>query len=317
MARLQTMDLRLRHIQEDLPLILLIILLTEAQHLVMHLDTRPQAILTRILHLPMVVLPRVYRRILIDHRALIIHPRHLNLRDHHRTHALTDILRLIKIMHHTPINLIILLTLRLLQHHMGIMLRRRLTHLRSPLTVRHLHMDTRHLLGLLSNLQRPRKHGQTEHLDHLLCRVKVLPQHCLCPLRYLRSLLCPPNLHSLISMDNLIEAVETFLITLAITGTNVRTTGIIVTMTIDRRRTNTLDKNRNHKTGTVDDLIPRQPTSLNPLHVKSKNKRSHPFHLPSKSQVHLQGHLKLRRLKLKVLLYLIHHRDKNQNQIQS
>ncbi|EKJ72575.1 hypothetical protein FPSE_07212 [Fusarium pseudograminearum CS3096] len=223
MARLQTMDLRLRHIQEDLPLTLLIILLTEAQHLVMHLDTRPQAILTRILHLPMVVLPQVYRRILIDHRALIIHPRHLNLRDHLRTHALTDILRLIKIMHRTPINLInliILLTLRLLQHHMGIMLRRRLTHLRSPLTVHHLHMDIRHLLGLLSHLQRPLKHGQTEHLDHLLCRVKVLPQHCLCPLRYLRSLLCPPNLHSLTSMDNLIEAVETFLITLAITGIN-------------------------------------------------------------------------------------------------
>jgi hypothetical protein len=118
-------------------------------------------------------------------------------------------------------------------------------------------------------------------------------------------------------MDNLIEAAETFLITLVITGTNAKTIDIIVTMTIDRRRISTLDKNRNHKTATVNGLTQSQPTSLNPFRLQSKNKRPPPSYLPSKSQVHLQEHLKLRRLKLKVLLYLIHHRNKNKNQNQN
>jgi hypothetical protein len=117
-------------------------------------------------------------------------------------------------------------------------------------------------------------------------------------------------------MDSPIEVVETFPTTLVITGTNARTIDIIVTMTIDRRRINTLDKNKNRKVATADSLTQSQLTSLNPFRLQSKNKRFDPSRLPNKSQVHLQEHLKLRRLKLKVLLYLIHHRNKNRNQNQ-
>jgi hypothetical protein len=114
-------------------------------------------------------------------------------------------------------------------------------------------------------------------------------------------------------MDNLIEVVETFLITLEITGTNAKTIDITVTTTTDKRRiSTTLGKNRSHKTAAVDGLIQRQPIFLNLFRLQSKMKRLLPLPL-SKSQAHLQGHLKLRRLKLKVL-YLIHHRDQNQNQ---
>jgi len=109
-------------------------------------------------------------------------------------------------------------------------------------------------------------------------------------------------------MDSQTEVVETSQITLAIIGTNAKMTEIIAITTIDKRRISTNHgKNRNHKTAIID-AIPRLPTFQNPHQPQNKMKRSHPVFLSSKSQAHLQGHLKLRRLKLKVL-YLIPHRD--------
>ena len=111
-------------------------------------------------------------------------------------------------------------------------------------------------------------------------------------------------------MDSQIEVVETSRTTLVTIGTNARMTDTIAITTIDKRRISTnLDKNRNHKTAIID-VTPRLPTFRNPHQPQSKmkSKRPHPVLLSSKSQVHLQGHLKLRRLKLKVL-YLIPHRD--------
>jgi hypothetical protein len=135
-------------------------------------------------------------------------------------------------------------------------------------------MDILHLLGLLSHLQHPLYHVQTDHQDPLPYHAQLLPQHYLYLLRYPQNLLCPRSPHSPTSMGSLIEVVGTFLIIPVIIGTSARMTVITVTMTTDRKRINLiLGKIRNHKTTATDVLTPRYPAFLNLYHLQNQKRR--------------------------------------------
>jgi hypothetical protein len=140
-------------------------------------------------------------------------------------------------------------------------------------------MGILHLLGLLSHLQHPLYHVQTDHQDPLPYHAQLLSQHYLYLLRYPQNLLCPRSPHSptsMGSMGSLTEVVGTFLIIPAIIGTSARMTVITVTMTTDRKRINLiLGKIRNHKTTAADVLIPRYPAFLNLYHLQIQKRRRH------------------------------------------